>query len=371
MTTASKPKILLLIPTFQPHDAVGNDILGMYQTLTAAGYETVIWGEHIHPSCRQFARFIGPEADSFWRDPNSILIYHHAIAWELGERILAKSRNKIIVKYHNVTPAHFFAGLVEHYYWACIEGREANARLLQFPILQLWGDSRYNCQEFIDLGMPADRCRVLAPLHKVEELGLEPLDTVLIGAYRDPRPNILFVGGLRPNKGHSKAVEIFARYRVLSGRDPRLFFVGNFDPALAGYIEQIKAQIKQHDLDVDVHFAHSVSPSQMRTYYTLASVFLCVSEHEGFCVPLVEAMHFRAPIVAWDSTAVGETTGDAGVVLQDYDPEAFAEALDECVENPAMSRALAQRGRERYESVFHDRVLRASLLRMVEEVEKL
>jgi glycosyltransferase involved in cell wall biosynthesis len=97
-------------------------------------------------------------------------------------------------------------------------------------------------------------------------------------------------------------------------------------------------------------------------------VFLCVSEHEGFCVPLVEAMSFRVPIVAWGTTAVGETAGDGGWVVDRYDPAQLAEAVAEIIDNQATAREVAARGRHRYETVFHTDAVKRQLLALVSEV---
>ena len=113
----------------------------------------------------------------------------------------------------------------------------------------------------------------------------------------------------------------------------------------------------------------SVSPSQMCSYYQLADVFLCVSEHEGFCVLLVESMYFRAPIVAWAATAVGETCDGCGMVYPEFDAQVLARAVDACLEDPILSRDLTCRGRLRYETVFRPDAIRECFLRSCERGE--
>ena len=143
-------------------------------------------------------------------------------------------------KYHNVTPPEFYRNYPEFYYSACLKGVEATERLAKMRVDRVWGDSQFNSEEFVRLGVPADRCRVVPPLHDTEDLGRTPLDAVVTGTYRDTALNILFVGAFRPNKGHFKAIETFAAYRELSERPARLFFVGSFDPRLADYVEEVK-----------------------------------------------------------------------------------------------------------------------------------
>jgi glycosyltransferase involved in cell wall biosynthesis len=349
---------------------VGNDVLGMFRILRDAGYDAAIYAEHVHPD---FAGITSPSllnAEDLWGDPQAILIYHHAIAWDLGEQILRRSKNKIVIKYHNITPPEFFAPFAPEYSERCVKGMEATRRLAQLRVRFVWGASQYNNEDFIALGIPRERCRVAPPIHSVESLAEAPLDAVITGAYRDGVPNILFVGAFRPNKGHTKALDVFAAFRRLTACPARLFFVGSFDHLLAGYEEHVKQYARALEVQDDVHMAHSVTLSQLRSYYTMASVFLCVSEHEGFCVPLVEAMHFRAPIVAWANAAVGETCDGCGTIFDRFDEAALARALEECLDNPALSRSLADRGRQRYETAFSPAAIRARLLELVEEAQR-
>jgi glycosyltransferase involved in cell wall biosynthesis len=366
----NNPRILLLIPTFQPNDAVGNDVLGMYHALRHAGYDTRILAQYIHAEHAGFTTVASTGQDEFWQDPNAILIYHHAIEWKLGEEILSRSRNRIVIKYHNVTPPEFYTRYSTDAYGWCVRGMEATRRLAGGRLDFVWGDSSYNAREFIDLGVPPEKCRVVPPIHRIEDLGRAPLDAVITGAYRGDTPNILFVGAFRPNKGHLKALETFAAYRDLSGRRARLIFVGSFDPMLDLYVKEVEEYARQLDVFDDLAFHRSASLSQLRTYYTIADVFLCVSEHEGFCVPLAEAMYFRTPIVAWATTAVGETCARCGIVCDEFHPEALARGIEECVENPGTARELATRGRGRYETAFHPDAIGARLLNLIQEVER-
>lgn len=360
-------RVNILIPTFQPHDAVGNDVAGMYEILRAAGYDVHIYAEHIHHAVAPITEKAKLSNDAVWSDPNALTIYHHAILWELGEEVLAKIRHRIVIKYHNITPPEFFQNYGEHYYWACVKGKQSNQRLARIPGIHVWGDSAYNAEELIALGIPRERTRVVAPVHRIEELAHEPFDNVVLGAYRDGTANILFVGGMRPNKGHAKAMEIAAALRECTPRPFRLLFVGSFDQYLSRYTDDLEQYVKHLDLTGDVLFARSVSPSQLRSYYLTASVFLCVSEHEGFCVPLVEAMAFRVPIAAWATTAVGETAGGCGLLYDDFDAETMAEGIAELIENDGFAADFAERGRRRYEEQFHIDAIRRKLIGLVEE----
>jgi glycosyltransferase involved in cell wall biosynthesis len=351
---------------------VGNDALGMYHTFRNAGYDTTVMAQFVHPAHEKITKVLGTDPDGPWEDRDAVLIYHHAIDWDLGERVLAKSKNKIVIKYHNVTPAQFYSNYAEHYYWACIKGVQATERLSKIPGTQIWGDSWFNAHEFVTLGVPEERCRVVPPMHHIGDLERGPFDAVVTGVYRGKAANILFVGGIRPNKGHAKALEVLTSVKQQTDTPVRLLFVGNYDPNLQLYLEELRAYVAQLELTEgeDVVFATSVSPSQLRSYYMAASAFLCVSEHEGFCVPLVEAMAFRVPIAAWATTAVGETAGGCGWIVDQYDPEALAKGIVEIIDNPATARELSARGRCRYETTFQTDAIERKLLSLVGEVSQ-
>jgi glycosyltransferase involved in cell wall biosynthesis len=305
------------------------------------------------------------------KSPSDILIYHHSIHWETGEILLANTKMKIAVKYHNVTPPCFFKDYANHYYQACLSGIAATRRVARHPSAWFWGDSAFNVNELFQCGAPEDRCRVIPPFHRIEEeLSAAPLDTVVTGQCRRAAVNILFVGGIRPNKGHMKAVEVFAAYREISIDSARLVFAGTYDTAFSKYLHAVQAHATRLGVDKHVTFDLSVTPSQLRAYYLNTTVFLCTSEHEGFCVPLAEAMYFRAPIVAWANTAVGETCGDAGMLIREFDPLEIARAVDDCASDANLARALGQRARSRYDAVFSARAIDARLLKLVWELEK-
>jgi glycosyltransferase involved in cell wall biosynthesis len=368
--TGPRPRVFIVLPTFLPHDAVGNDAHGMYECLRAAGYDATILAQSIHPLREPYTLRVDLESDATWSSPRNILIYHHALHWPLGEELLARTKTKVVFKYHNVTPPHFYENYSDYLHEACGDGIAATRRIVRRTTAWFWGDSTYNAQELIRYGAPPDRCHVLPPFHRIEDLAAAPLDNVSTGIYRQTGANVLFVGGLRPHKGHLKAVEVFAAFRRLSGAPSRLVLAGSSDASLQQYERDILAHAARLGVESDVDLKRDVSPSQLRAHYLTGSVFLCVSEHEGFCVPLVEAMYFRLPIIAWATTAVKETCGGTGMVFDDFQPRALAAAIDECVENPDLARQMAQRARSRYDAAFRPEAIRARLLDLFGEVER-
>ena len=362
-----RTRVSLVVPCFTPYDAVGNDVLGMYGMLRLAGYD---------------ARVVSPDfADVYsaiteplhldqanWQSVDDVLIYHHAVGWAAGEELLNRTRNKVAIRYHNITPPEFYARFSRNHYNVCVEGEKSTARLARHRTALFWGASGFNIEGLIAHGAPPARCRQVAPYHLTEELTRVPMDPATLGSLRDGRLNVLFVGGLRPNKGHSAAIEVLAACQSICGGNVRMIFAGSYDPSLSSYAEHIRGVIRESGLECDVMFGHSVSPSQLKTFYYMADVFLCLSEHEGFCVPLVEAMALRVPILACGRTAIAETVGSAGIVYDELDPVRFAGSIAQLREDPQLHLEVADRGRRRYEAEFHPEVLRRKFLNLVEEI---
>lgn len=367
--TRRLPRVFLLLPSFVPQDAIGNDVCGMYHLLQAAGYDVVILAEHVDEAHREIAGTLADDC-GYWDSSSDILIYHHSVGWPRGEAILARARNKIAIRYHNVTPPRFFAQYARHYYQACADGELSTRRVARHPSATFWATSRYNSEELIAYGAARGRCRCLAPWHLIEEFKKTPLDTAALGRFRDGRFNILFVGGMKPNKGHALALQVYAAYSQLYGSAARIIFAGAYDPGLSSYFESIRELALRLRVIDDVVFEHSVSLSRLKALYYAADVFLCMSEHEGFCVPLVEAMALRVPVVALGQTGVPETLGDAAIVHDRIDPATFAESLEKFRRDPRFRMDVAEAGRRRYEAEFQPGVLGRKLLDLVEEMQE-
>src|SRR5207248_9656296 len=152
-------------------------------------------------------------------------------------------------------------------------------------------------------------------------------------------------GRLAPNKAQHDLIKALAAYRRLYDPRARLHLVGtssseSYRTALVAYADAL-------DLVDAVEFTGSVSDGELAAHYRAADVFVCVSEHEGFCVPLLEAMHHRVPIVAYSAAAVPETVGDAGVLLDAKDAYTVATAVHRVVTDNELRAQLIEAGIER------------------------
>ena len=360
--------IHLVVPNLAPYDAIGNDVAQMRIALMEAGHFVRIFAEAIDPACGSLADPIDRAPRELWSSSDDILIYHHSIGWPRGEELLFSTENRVILRYHNITPAHFFAPFSLPFTEACEIGIESTKRIVKLPNLLFVGDSNYNCQDLISYGANPEACRVLPPFHLTEELGREMFDTETVSRYAGAAVNILFVGGLKPNKGHARAMRVFAEYQRNYNERSRLIFAGSLDERLGKYLDTLESLARHLGVQDHIVFTGRLTNAQIKSLYVSADVFLCASEHEGFCVPLIESMYFRLPVVAWGNTAVRETMGDYGAMFDEWNESAFAAQIDRVVEDAEIAEHLGTTGRRRYHQAFSPNVLRKTLDGIIQEI---
>jgi glycosyltransferase involved in cell wall biosynthesis len=342
--------IHLLTPAVYPGDAVSNDLLGMLRWLRTRGYRVEAYTGNCHRSLRKQLRPVRAYRDHL-RARDDVLIYHHSVGWPAGLALYEQSRNLKVVKYHNVTPAAYYRYYNRGYARACRKGARDTRRLVSAGPELLLADSAFNARELVALGADPGACHTVPPFHGLGELDPLPLDDALAARLRQ-RCNLLFVGRLAPNKGHGHLIRALAHYVHYLARPAHLVLVGGFDHGLDDYREDLRYEIQRHRLQGLVHFPGKVSPRRLKTYYAHAQVFVCASEHEGFCVPLVEAMYYRIPIVAYGSGAIPQTLGGAGLVWETPAPAVLAESIRQIEEHADVREALVQSQWQRYQAHY-------------------
>jgi len=228
--------------------------------------------------------------------------------------------------------------------------------------------SAYNERELVARGADAACCQVAAPFHHIDRLAGLAADADVLDACRDGRTNVLFVGRVAPHKGHAALVEAFAVYHHRHDQHSRLLLVGREDSRLGPFNARLREQVRRLGLRKAVVFAGEASAEALKAYFEAADVFVSASEHEGFCVPLVEAMALRLPIVARGCAAVPYTVGPAGLVWETPDPFLLAESIACLVQDRAVRAALGERGWNRYQERYHSRRIEARFLEAVHGV---
>jgi glycosyltransferase involved in cell wall biosynthesis len=352
-------RIAILSPSIMTADAVGNDVVGMYHALRQRGHDVQLFAGTwtvTDPPVRHFdalPRYLSSESD--------LLLYHHSIGWEDGVHLLQQVSCKRAVRYHNVTPPEFFAGISDDYANICRLGRAQLKTLAELRCDRYLFASDYNRQEFLARGVPPERTAVVFPFHHTNRLHDLPGDLAVLDAYRDGKTNLLTVGRVAPNKGHAFLLYAFAVYHHEYNRDSRLLIVGKEDERLKAYGGFLRGLAEGLGVEDAVHFSGAVTDAGLKAYYLAADVFLGLSEHEGFGIPLVEAMALKVPVVARGASGIPGTVGDAGLVWEERDPDLVAESIDYVVRSERARAALGALGWRRYREWFTTEKIRDSL----------
>jgi glycosyltransferase involved in cell wall biosynthesis len=357
-------RIALMIPSFSEADAVSADVRGMYRALVARGHDVCVVAAHWEVTgltVRHLRR-----GGALLRDPSNLAIYHFSTGCREATAAFAAARCRRVLKYHNVTPAEFFEGIDQEYALSSRTGRQELTALARGGLDGYLADSDYNLRELLDAGAPASAGAVVPPFHNIRQLlELEPDDEVRArGA--DGKASFLVVGRLAPNKGHADLLEAFALYHRHYNRASRLVIVGKGDERLAVYTDALRARVAALGLAEAVRFTGGVSPAALKTYYQTAAAFVLTSRHEGFCVPLVEAMALGTPVIALGAAAVPGTAGDAGLVWEGGDPGLLAESMHRLVTDRHAAAALGARGRRRYAEHFTNEQIERRFLSALE-----
>jgi glycosyltransferase involved in cell wall biosynthesis len=281
---------------------------------------------------------------------DDVLLVHASIGNEPLHRWIMSRPERLIIRYHNITPAAYFRSFDVHFAHALDAGRHQLAELVARAEAAI-ADSEYNADELRALGMPEDAIHVVPPLFPFDGFAakalppdVRPWPTPYDGTPGGVAPRVLFVGQLLP---HKRPDLLVSAYHVLvTHLDPRtqLRVIGpsrleRFGPAVRRMAD---------DLRLPIDFAGAVSQETLEQSYRDAHVMLTLSEHEGFCVPVVEAMAIGLPVVARRFAALPETLGDAALLLDAADdPLVIAEAVHAVFSDPALRTTLARRGLDR------------------------
>jgi L-malate glycosyltransferase len=311
------------VPAAHRGDAIGDSARKVREMLRGMGHESDLFALTIDDDLRGDVRpFSDPAATR-----GDVTIFHFALPSPMTERFAALGGIKIL-QYHNITPAAFFAPYDPTLFRLAALGRRELATLAGRVDLAL-GDSAFNRQELEALGFT--RTGVMPIAVNTERITGAPSRPALERILRDGLVNILFVGRIVPNKrieDHIRLAEVYKRY---VDSYYRFIFVGRYD-GVPRYYDQIRALIVEYEMLPDrFWFTGPVPDEDLATFYRWADAYVSLSEHEGFCVPLVEAMAADVPVVAYAAGAVPETLGGSGLLFAPKDLEVAAELLGSVV----------------------------------------
>ena len=353
-----KRRILQLLPSLAMGDAIGNEVMAIHRALREQGYETKVYylqcrGE-FSPEDAQPVSALGETREE------DVLLYHLSIGSVLNERIRSLKGHKVF-RYHNITPARFFRGYNPKMGEKCRHGLEEIISLRDVPE-RVIAVSEFNRQDLISYGYtcPISVCPIVIRWEDYEipaGSGSDAAGSAGAADFAESAPDaqraadrkgadaparILFVGRISPNKCHEDLIASLAAYVAKYDGNVSLRLVGS-DAGNERYTAELKEYARILGVSEKVIFTGPVGFAGIVEEYRRADLFLCLSEHEGFCVPLVEAMHFGVPIVAYDAAAVGDTLADAGILLKDKEPYLVADAIRQQLLHPEEYAAAEQK----------------------------
>jgi L-malate glycosyltransferase len=333
VASGRRPAVHQVLATLGYGDAIGHEVLGIQRALRLAGYDSEIFVEtadrRLEPLTRDYRELVDAS------HPDNLLLHHFSIGSKASRTAYALPDRMALI-YHNITPPEYFVGVHRTLARQCFRGRRELQAYVDRCDLAL-GDSEFNRQDLEALGFP--RTAVLPVVPDFAHLDRVP-NRFVADQFDDEWTNVLFVGRVIANKKIEDLIRMFHAYHMNFNSRSRLLIVGVFS-LFERYLASLNELTAELNLS-NVHFTGHVSDEELVAYYEIADLFLCASEHEGFCVPLVEAFYKQVPVLAYAATAVPDTMDGAGVLFDDKDPRHVAALMDAILSDPTLEDAIVE-----------------------------
>ena len=334
-------KIHQFVAGFALGDAISNQAIAMQDVFRSWGCESTVFTEPGRISRELRSRSGNLTQYSAAADPGDIVILHLSIGSRVNG-IFAKLPSRKVIQYHNVTPAHYFELVNNRTAAVLASGRRQVAELAGVAQINM-AVSEFNAGELREFGY--SDVSVFPLILDCERL-MGTSDPAVLKTFDDGKKNILFVGRCAPNKKIQDLLDFFHHFHRYTEPNSRLIHVGSAAGALP-YYATLLARARQLGIKPDVHFTGMVGQSQLNAFYECADIFVCMSEHEGFCIPVFEAMAHDVPVMAYAAAAVPETMDGSGILFREKDYGAIAELAGTVVRDEGFRSALIRGQRER------------------------
>jgi glycosyltransferase involved in cell wall biosynthesis len=324
---ARPPRVHQILATLGYGDAIGHEVLGIAGALRAAGFESEIIVETADPRLDDLTVDYRDMVGEVTAD--DLLIHHFSLGSRASRTAFALPARMMLI-YHNITPPEYFLGVHDQLVRQCYHGRRELLPYRARVDLAL-GDSEFNRQELEALGFAPTA--VLPVVPGFAHLQVRP-DQRILNEYDDEWTNILFVGRVIPNKRPDDLIRFFHAYKTRFNPRARLLLAGAYG-GFENYVAQLHALTATLGVE-DVHLLGQVTNEALTALYDVADLFLCASEHEGFCVPLIEAFYKRVPVLAYAATAVPATMDGGGILYETRDPVRVAALMQSVIDDASV-----------------------------------
>ena len=337
-------KVHQVVVSAAPGDAVTSAALELQAAFRAIG-PSGLYARYIHASLEDRFEFLEDlEAQRQSDAHDDVIVFHVSIGEPPVFAFIRDAPERLVVNYHNISPPDPFLSYAPEFARLLEQGRRETAALADRAVLAL-ADSAYNARELEAMGYA--RVEVAPPVVDIYRLEAEAASAELdrrVGTVTDG-PVVLYVGQQLPHKRPDYLVQMFHLLSTYLDPSAALVMVGA--ARLPSYAKAVEQEVAELNLD-SVVMAGMVEDATLAAWYRRADVFATASEHEGFCMPIVEAMAFGVPVVARGFAAVPETVSGAGVIVPpDASPAVFAEAVARVIRDDRLRPALVDAGRRR------------------------
>ncbi len=341
-------------------DAISDEMIEIRGVLRNKGYRSEIFTRYFHP------RMAGQRRD--YREykklssPENVVIFHFSIGSPVSKMFFRVPDRKIMI-YHNITPHEFFVDSHRILTRECYRGR-LELRLFVDKVDLALGDSDFNRRELEAAGYARTGVLpVLLDFSKFDGKG-DPVRQRLLA---EDKTTLLFVGRAIPNKKFEDVIKVYYFYKKYFNPDSRLILAGEYrgtERYLAGLQELVQRLSLQ-----DVHFTGHIEFPELLACFEVADIYLSLSEHEGFGVPILEAFYKRIPVIGYKAGAVAETMNGSGVLLLEKDFFRIAALIDVLQRNDGLRQAIIKGQLQALEKYSHENVNRI-LLSYLREVTR-
>jgi glycosyltransferase involved in cell wall biosynthesis len=319
-------------------DAISTEVLALQRCLQEAGIESAIYALHEHPKLKGRTRPLS----ALQAEDTADIILHYSLGSPLNDAYRSWNKGRRVLVYHNITPARWFRGVNERV------ALDIERGISELPALcsisdAVWADSRFNASEIEALGYSAS----------VLDLPIDPArwdrprnEGIFSAVAATPGINVLHVGRLAPNKCVEDVIKSFYFLHRHMEQQSTLWLVG-IDTDTELYSFELRRLAASLGLEESVKFLGCLADEEVRSLYEACSVYVCMSEHEGFCLPIIEAMHFGLPVIAYGAGAVPDTVGSGGLVVREKRHVEIGALMAEVVTDAALKARLTECGKRR------------------------
>lgn len=333
-------KVVQFSAGFNEGDAISNLMQSIREKLIVKGVSCELYSQNIgHTSGKLCKKF-----NSYSESKNDIIIYHHSIHSKVLEFInnISSSSKKILI-YHNVTPFEYIKNYDLNLSYYLQRGREELYEMkssfdLNFAV------SQFNKNELDKIGFKDV---------KIFPIKLNLKNFQIYEKENSELFRLIFVGRIAPNKKQCDLIKLASILKKFSFPF-HLTLAGKIAPELISYKLELDNLIKYFQLESYVDFLQNSDQQILSRLYSNSDIFICMSEHEGFCVPLMEAMYYKLPIIAYKAGAVPETLGKGGILFSEKKFEYIAELIIKIKNDLNFKKLLIKNGTDRFRELSRE-----------------